>query len=73
MVQGKAPWDAAVITRNAGYLEALAKMPWDGFQPATAEVKDTDAKPEIYREADKYQPEAAVWKSDLDLIEVLAD
>ncbi len=58
MVQGKMPWDAAVVTRNAGYLEALSKMPWDGFQPATAEVKDTHAKPEIYKEADKFRAES---------------
>ena len=55
MVQGKIPYDAAVVTRNAGYLEALAKMPWDGFQASTMEVKDTAAKPEIYKEMDKFQ------------------
>ncbi len=55
MVQGKMPWDAAVVARNAGYLEALAKMPWDGFQPSTADVKDTDAKPEIYKEQAKFK------------------
>ena len=58
MVQGKVPYDAAIVTRNAGYLEALAKMPWDGFQASTAEVKDTDAKPEIYKEADKFRSDA---------------
>lgn len=55
MVQGKAPYDAAVVTRNAGYLEALSKMPWDGFQASTSEVKDTRAKPEIYKEMDKFK------------------
>ena len=34
MVQGKIPYDAAIVTRNAGFLEALAKMPWDGFRRA---------------------------------------
>lgn len=55
MVQGKVPYDAAIVTRNAGYLEALSKMPWDGFQASTMEVKDTAAKPEIYKEMDKFQ------------------
>lgn len=58
MVQGKIPYDAAIVTRNAGYLEALSKMPWDGFQAGTAEVKDTDAKPEIYKDADKFRSDA---------------
>lgn len=53
MVQGKMPWDAAIVTRNAGYLEALAKMPWDGFHPSTADIK-SDTKPEAYKEADKF-------------------
>ncbi len=54
MVQGKAPWDAAVVARNAAYLEVLAKMPWDGFQAGTADIK-SDAKPEIYKEMDKFK------------------
>lgn len=59
MVQGKMPWDAAVVTRNAGYLEVLTKMPWDGFQPATADVKDhNDAKPEIYKDGEKFRSAA---------------
>ena len=35
MAQGKVPYDAAVVQRNAGYLDALDKMPWDGFQDST--------------------------------------
>lgn len=58
MVQGKVPYDAAIVTRNAGYLEVLAKMPWDGFQASTADVKDNDAKPEIYKDADKFRAES---------------
>ena len=55
MVQGKMPWDGAVIARNAAYLEVLTKMPWDGFQASTAEVKDTGAKPEVFKEVDKFR------------------
>ena len=39
MAQGKIPYDAAVVARNAGFLEALSKMPWDGFVPCTKDVK----------------------------------
>ncbi len=58
MVQGKVPYDAAIVTRNAGYLEVLAKMPWDGFQASTADLKETDAKPEIYKQSDKFRSES---------------
>ena len=57
MVQGKMPWDAAVITRNAGYLEVLTKMPWDGFQPSTSGEKSA-AKPEIYKDTAKFKAAA---------------
>jgi len=35
MAQGRIPYDANIAARNAGYLEVLAKMPWDGFEPST--------------------------------------
>lgn len=39
MAQGRAPFNAEVVARNAGYLEVLARMPWDGFTDATKDVK----------------------------------
>ena len=53
MMQGKMPYDAAVVARNAAYLEVLTKMPWDGFQASTADVK-SNAKPEVLKETDKF-------------------
>ena len=38
MAQGKIPYDAAIAARNAGYLEVLSKMPWDGFDERTKGV-----------------------------------
>jgi hypothetical protein len=35
MAQGKIPYDAAAAARNAGYLEVLSKLPWDGFAEST--------------------------------------
>jgi cytochrome c556 len=56
MAQGKVPFNADVAARNAGYLEALSKMPWDGFNPST---KDTGAKnralPAIWENPDKFK------------------
>lgn len=54
MAQGKAPYNAQVVARNAGYLEALSKMPWDGFDPSTANEK-TKALPEVYKDAAKFK------------------
>ena len=56
MAQGKAPYNAELVKRNAGYLNVLDKMPWDGFSP---ETKGTSAKtaalPAIWNEPDKFR------------------
>lgn len=39
MAQGKVPYDAAIVARNVAFLDALAKMPWDGFNASTKDVK----------------------------------
>jgi cytochrome c556 len=54
MAAGKAPYDAAVVQRNAGYLDALDKMPWDGFTPDTKDEK-TRALPAVYTDTAKFK------------------
>jgi cytochrome c556 len=66
MAQGKVPYDAAVVARNVAFLDALSKMPWDGFTPATKDIQSR-ALPAVFDDpakfkeaADRYQ--AAVAK-----------
>jgi cytochrome c556 len=54
MMQGRVPYDAAVVQRNAGYLDALDKMPWDGFQENTKDVKSA-ALPAIWEKAGEFK------------------
>jgi cytochrome c556 len=54
MAQGKVPFNATVIARNAGYLEVLSKLAWDGFDPSTTGEKSR-ALPEIYSDAGKFK------------------
>ena len=35
MLKGSVPYNADVVARNAGYLDALSRMPWDGFAEST--------------------------------------
>jgi cytochrome c556 len=65
MAQGREPYNAAVAARNASFLDALSKMPWDGFDPSTKDVKSR-ALPAVFAEpakfkqaADRYQGEVA--------------
>jgi cytochrome c556 len=53
MMRGERPFDAAVVQRNAGYLEVLSKMPPEGFQPSTKDEK-TRARPEVWTDKPKF-------------------
>lgn len=57
MAQGKVPYDLKVVVRNAGYLDALGKMPWDGFNANTKDEK-TGALPAVYTDAAKFKEAA---------------
>lgn len=54
MAQGKIPYNADVVARNAGFLEALSKMAWDGFDPSTANEK-SGALPAVYSDTAKFK------------------
>jgi cytochrome c556 len=54
MPSGKAPYNAETVTRNAGYLEVLSKMPWDGFADSTKDVKSA-ALPAVFTDTAKFK------------------
>lgn len=54
MAQGKVPFNADVVKRNTGYLQALSTMPWDGFNASTKDVK-TRALPAVFSDAAKFK------------------
>ena len=65
MAQGKIPYDAERAARAAGFIEALSRMPWDGFAPSTKDIK-SGTLPEAFSDAakfkesqDRYQAETA--------------
>src|SRR5262245_38020429 len=39
MAQGRIPYDAKIVQRNAGFLDNLSRMPWDGFSEGTKDAK----------------------------------
>jgi len=54
MAQGKAPFNAEVVARNAAYLNVLDQMAWDGFAESTKDVKSR-ALPAIWAEPAKFK------------------
>jgi cytochrome c556 len=58
MAQGKAPYNADIVRRNAAYLDNLSRMAWDGFDASTKDVKSA-ALPAIYEQPDKFKEAAS--------------
>ena len=54
MAQGKIPYNAEIVARNAAYLSVLDKLPWDGFVPGTKDVK-SQALPEVFKDPAKFK------------------
>ena len=63
MMKGARPYDADVVALNATFLENLARMPWDGFDPSTQGEKSR-AKPEIYKEWAKFRAAADTLEAE---------
>jgi cytochrome c556 len=65
MAQGKVPYDANVVQRNAGFLDNLSRMPWDGFDPSTKDVTvKTAALPAIWSDNAKFREAADRLQSE---------
>jgi cytochrome c556 len=58
MAQGKAPYNADVVRRNAAFLDNLSRMAWDGFDPNTKNVKSA-ALPAVYEQQPKFKEAAS--------------
>ncbi|HEX2827877.1 MAG TPA: cytochrome c [Burkholderiales bacterium] len=54
MAQGKIPYNQQVVVRNAAYLDALSKMPWDGFTDNTKGEKSR-ALPAVFSDSAKFK------------------
>ena len=58
MAQGKAPFNAAVVQRNAGFLDNLSRMSWDGFDASTRGEKSR-ALPAVFDNSAAFKEAAA--------------
>ena len=65
MAQGKLPYDANIVQRNAGFLDNLSRMPWDGFDPSTKDVTvKTAALPAVWSDNAKFREAADRLQSE---------
>lgn len=63
MAQGKIPYDANVAARDAAFLDALSRMPWDGFAPGTKDVK-SGALPAVFTDTAKFKEDSDRLQSE---------
>jgi cytochrome c556 len=54
MLKGSVPYNADVVARNAAYLDALSRMPWDGFAESTKGEKSA-ALPVVFTDGAKFK------------------
>ena len=63
MLKGAVPYNADIVARNATFLENLARMPWDGFDP-TASGEKSKTKPEAFTEMAKFKAAADTLETE---------
>ena len=65
MAQDKAPFKADVVAYNASLLDALSRMPWDGFDASTKDVKSATL-PAAYTDTAKFKAAQDQFHSAVD-------
>jgi cytochrome c556 len=63
MMQGKVPFNAQAAQRNAGFLDNLTRMSWDGFDPSTRGVKSR-ALPAVFDNGAKFKEYASQLENE---------
>jgi cytochrome c556 len=58
MAQGRVPFNAQLVQRNAGFLDNLTRMSWDGFDASTRSVKSR-ALPAVFDNSAKFKEYAS--------------
>lgn len=57
VVKGEKPYDKTAVANDAAIVEMMSKLPWAAFPPDSI-VGDSKAKPEIWKEGDKFKTDA---------------
>lgn len=65
MVSGSSAYDSAAMQRNVDTLNALAQLPWEDFQPATAGLPNSKAKDDIFKEPAKFKAAVDAYLADV--------
>jgi cytochrome c556 len=64
VVKGEQAYDKAAVENDAAIVEMLSKLPWSAF-PAGSNTTDSKAKPEIWKDADKFKSAADKMQAEV--------
>lgn len=65
MANGKMPFDAKAAAANAEIVAQMAPLPWAGFVEGSESVGRSEAKQEVWLEADKFKAGATKMQEEL--------
>jgi cytochrome c556 len=71
VVKGERPYDKAAVEADVAVVEMMAKLPWSAF-PAGSDTADSKARPEIWKEQDKFNAAADKLQAEVAKLSVAA-
>ncbi len=72
MANGRVPYDAKVAADNADILLMITKLPFQAFVDGSDKGNDTRAKPEIWKEKDKFNARANKMQEEVEKLNAAA-
>lgn len=64
VVKGEKPFDKAAVEADVAVVEMMSKLPWSAF-PEGSDLMESKAKPEIWKEQDKFKAGAEKMQSEV--------
>lgn len=64
VVKGEKPYDKAAVEADVAIVEMMSKLPWPAF-PAGSDIANSKARPEIWKEQDKFKAASEKTSSEV--------
>jgi cytochrome c556 len=64
VVKGEKPYDKAAVEGDVAVIEMMSKLPWTAF-PQGSDLQNSKAKPEIWKEQDKFKAGAEKMQQEV--------
>jgi cytochrome c556 len=71
VVKGEQPYDKAAVEADTAVIEMMSKLPWHAFVPGS-DTGNTKARPEIWREQDKFRGLAEKMQAEVQKLSAAA-